>query len=156
MRPSDALPSQDGTSGAPADAGADAGAADAAPCLGGDSRTVHPQSGTCYMFFAAAATWPSAKAACQNMIPAAHMVTIADADEALRVSGPAAGAEPWIGLNDVLVEGTYGWVSGEPVAFTDWGADEPNNTGDCIRLKDGRWADMECYLTRPYICERMR
>ena len=33
----------------------------------------------------------------------------------------------WIGLNDVATEGTFGWVSGEPVAFTNWAQGSPNN-----------------------------
>jgi hypothetical protein len=33
----------------------------------------------------------------------------------------------WIGLNDVAVEGSFVWSSGEPVTFTQWAIDQPDN-----------------------------
>ena len=35
----------------------------------------------------------------------------------------------WTGFNDVIVEGTFEWVSGQPVTFTNWDLNEPNNGG---------------------------
>ena len=35
----------------------------------------------------------------------------------------------WIGFNDEASEGTFVWSSGEAVAFTNWNAGEPNNSG---------------------------
>lgn len=36
----------------------------------------------------------------------------------------------WLGLNDVAVEGTFEWTSGEPVNYTDWNTGEPNNSNN--------------------------
>ena len=35
----------------------------------------------------------------------------------------------WIGLTDQAVEGTFVWISGEPVTFTNWDTGEPNDGG---------------------------
>lgn len=36
----------------------------------------------------------------------------------------------WIGLSDAAQEGTFQWVTGEPLTFTRWIPGEPNNAGD--------------------------
>ena len=33
----------------------------------------------------------------------------------------------WTGFNDVAVEGTFEWTSGQPVTYTNWDIGEPNN-----------------------------
>lgn len=46
----------------------------------------------------------------------------------------------WIGLNDVNTPGQFEWVSGEPVTFTNWDGNEPNNSGgneQYVHLWDG-------------------
>jgi len=79
--------------------------------------------------------WP--KAELKAVALGGHLVTIDDAAEnqwvfATLVS--AAGPRPiWIGLNDLAVQGTFVWVSGQPVGFTAWGAGEPNNLGGTER-----------------------
>jgi hypothetical protein len=35
----------------------------------------------------------------------------------------------WIGLTDAGAEGTFRWVSGEPVTYTNWAPGEPNDSG---------------------------
>lgn len=35
----------------------------------------------------------------------------------------------WIGLTDATEEGTFNWMSGEPVTFTNWASGEPSNSG---------------------------
>jgi hypothetical protein len=35
----------------------------------------------------------------------------------------------WNGFNDSAVEGTWAWVNGDPVTFTNWDLNEPNNAG---------------------------
>ena len=62
-----------------------------------------------------------------------HLATINDAAENEWVAGTmfpftADGiAELWLGLNDAETEGTFLWASGEPVTYTNWGGDAPNN-----------------------------
>ncbi len=58
-----------------------------------------------------------------------HLVTINDAAENQwvwdRFGTPQTGL--FFGLNDYVDEGTWVWVSGEPVGFTNWRAGEPNS-----------------------------
>jgi len=70
-----------------------------------------------------------------------HLVTINDAEENLFVSNIFLKNSPWsiraaasdiennhwIGLSDKDNEGTYRWISGEPVTYTNWASNEPNN-----------------------------
>jgi hypothetical protein len=38
---------------------------------------------------------------------------------------PGPKVSLWIGLNDVAMEGEFGWVGGEAVDYTNWSAGEP-------------------------------
>ncbi|MBI2526834.1 MAG: PEP-CTERM sorting domain-containing protein [Candidatus Rokubacteria bacterium] len=57
-----------------------------------------------------------------------HLVTINDVAENIWVSGQF-GLTYWIGFNDAATEGTWKWISGEPVSYTFWGSGEPNDSG---------------------------
>merc|ERR1719193_2219528 len=58
----------------------------------------------------------------------------------------------WIGLTDLDSEGTFKWLSGQAVNYTNWKSGEPNNRGhqggpeDCAHIGDGgrTWNDMPC------------
>lgn len=61
-----------------------------------------------------------------------------------------------IGLNDVAIEGTFVWPSGEPVTYTNWSPGEPNNTGneDYVEVfANGLWNDQVNSPPRRYILE---
>lgn len=77
-----------------------------------------------------AQSWPSAQAEALSL--GGNLVTINDAAENAFVSNtftPTYGTV-WIGFNDVDVEGSFEWVSGQPVTYTNWNGGEPNNLGD--------------------------
>lgn len=59
------------------------------------------------------------------------------------------------------VEGNWVWMkSRQPITFTDWGHNEPTNSGhheDCLHLYttlDFHWNDAQCSLKAYFICER--
>src|SRR5262249_23259674 len=50
------------------------------------------------------------------------------------------------GLTDAAMEGTFVWVSGEPVTYTNWNPGEPNNSGGNENYTEmlgsnGQWND---------------
>ncbi len=67
----------------------------------------------------------------------------------------------WTGLSDLMVEGTYVWISsGKEANYTNWGSNQPQpddpNTGlDCALLDVGswNWHMVPCETIRAYMCE---
>jgi Lectin C-type domain/PEP-CTERM motif len=78
-------------------------------------------------------TWTEAEA--ESVALGGHLVTINDAAENAFVAdrfGVQTGLfaqflDFFIGLTDRETEGVYKWVSGQPVTFTNWAPNEPNN-----------------------------
>lgn len=57
-----------------------------------------------------------------------HLVTINDAaEQAWLVSQFGGTTWYWIGMNDTDTEGTWVWISGEAVTYTNWRYPEPND-----------------------------
>ena len=85
---------------------------------------------------------------------AGHLVTITSKAEAEFIeSSLLPAAEPvsvnyWIGLSDQQVEGTFQWVTGESISYTDWAEGEPNDFGSGEDFAAIRWEvtcqDGEC------------
>lgn len=69
-------------------------------------------------------------------------------------------ASYWIGLSDIIQEGTYVWQTKQQRPdFVDWGSGEPNDlhhNEDCIELyqmKNFHWNDAPCSVKSKFICE---
>jgi hypothetical protein len=127
------------------------------PCVEGDINAEDPGTGRCYMVFTTARTWANAAADCESLDGDAHLATILDAGESAFVTNLLIDRS-WIGLNDIDQEGTFVWVTGDPLDFELWVPGEPNNSGneDCaeIRFDNGEWNDEGCGDSRHYVCER--
>ena len=62
-----------------------------------------------------------------------HLVTVndqAENDWVYSTFSDGGTRSLWNGLNDSVVEGTFEWVSGESVTYTNFFAGEPNNNGN--------------------------
>ncbi|MCK5944073.1 MAG: hypothetical protein KAI24_18960 [Planctomycetes bacterium] len=72
-------------------------------------------------------SWTDAEALAQQF--GGHLVTIRNAAENAWLASTFANPSEchWIGLHDTVTEGVFEWTSGEPVGYTDWFPNEPNN-----------------------------
>jgi len=93
---------------------------------------------------------------------AAHLVTIADMTEQDFVHNLMPQANRfWIGLDDLSVEGTFAWVTGEPTDFFHWDTGEPDpvnfDVEDVVAMRDtGFWQTRDPssgFSIDPYVCE---
>ncbi|MEZ4801040.1 MAG: HYR domain-containing protein, partial [Flavobacteriales bacterium] len=97
-------------------------------------------------------TWSNANDAANAL--GGHLVTISSATENTLLSGIGAH---WSGFTDEAVEGTWVWVTGEPVTYTNWNPGEPNNSGNqdygVLNYSADRWDDQAGTTNLPYIVE---
>ena len=62
----------------------------------------------------------------------------------------------WIGINDLVTEGTFQYATGGDLVYTNWQSGEPNNSGgeDCVETHfQTEWNDRPCNVQFPSICE---
>ncbi len=98
------------------------------------------------------ASWAAAEA--EAITLGGHLVTINDQDEqdwvwsTFGISSGFGSDNLWIGMNDVVAEGSFVWTSGEPVTYTAWWPGEPNNYsagedwGAMWSSLGGKWNDV--------------
>jgi outer membrane protein assembly factor BamB len=77
-------------------------------------------------------SWSGARRYAQSL--GGHLVTISDFDETefVRLLANEQGrvGHSWIGLSDAAEEGTFAWVTGEPLDYTYWDSGEPDSDPD--------------------------
>ena len=101
-------------------------------------------------------TWEEAKAFCEAK--GGHLATISSAQENESAAKLLTSGETgWIGATDQDNEGTFSWVTGETVSYTNWEQGEPNDYGGnedyAELLSSGVWNDNSGTALRPFICE---
>ncbi len=106
----------------------------------------NPANGHTYVLTTYCPTPQAARASAASM--GGYLVAINDQAESDFLATHFTGVRLWIGLSDELVEGQFGWDSGETMSFTNWRPGEPNNSGgieDWVEMgADGpsRWNDL--------------
>jgi hypothetical protein len=90
---------------------------------------VYPGNGHSY-YLTSQHRWAIAEVEAMSL--GGHLVTLSDAAEHAWVfetfgmyAGPSTSL--WTGFNDAQAEGTFSWISGEPVAYADWLPGQPDN-----------------------------
>jgi hypothetical protein len=107
-------------------------------------------------------SWPDAEARCEAH--GGHLATIKDAGEGdavfAAVGTPPGASTFWIGLTEPS-EGQWLWADATRLGFSAWNPGEPNNDrgnencGEWL-FPRARWNDLDCALTRPFLCETKR
>lgn len=119
-----------------------------------------------YIYSDVANTWEEAQAYCEAR--GGHLAVINDDNEnhMLFIFMQAAGYNSaYFGLSDAAKEGTWTWVNGESVNYTNWASGEPNSESSnedyaefYYKFSDGKWNDGNFKHgtvgdTRAFICE---
>lgn len=58
-----------------------------------------------------------------------YLAVINDSVENLYLASQLSANNAWIGLTDEVAEGTFAWINGDPVNFTNWRSGQPDNGG---------------------------
>ncbi len=100
--------------------------------------------------------WPSARRHC--LAQGSDLATIVSKDEVTVITSTFGTSPLWMGLNDIAMEGTFVWASGDVSAsiFRQWAVGIPdnyNNDEDCAELHvEGGWNDNSCAVLRSFVC----
>ena len=141
---------------------------DARPCMGGAMAAVAPD-GSCLVLVTTPATWLNAKAGCTAMN--AHLAYLKTAAVDTFAISFVGARTVFIGGSDRTTEGAFVWDDNTAFAYTNWGANEPNN-GDngvtyvenCVVIAglkvEQKWDDRPCDATQvptsgvfDYLCQ---
>ena len=113
---------------------------------GADRSTVDPISGHCFVAFDATQhSYPQAAALCTAL--GGHLPSLTSASEdAAAFAAVHPGDLPFVGGDDVAIEGNFRWVTGEPFGYTHFHAGVHNTAAtDCLQYQaDGTWSATTC------------
>jgi cysteine-rich repeat protein len=123
---------------------------------GADRSTVDPVSGHCFVAYDGVQhSYQEAAALCSGF--GGHLASLASASEdAAAFAAVRAGDRPFLGGDDIAIEGAFSWTTGEPFGYTHFATGKPDGAGhaDCLEyLADGTWSDAACASTTGALCE---
>ena len=94
----------------------------------GNTSDIVNYNGHAYAIFEEGISWDDAKEACEKR--GGHLICINDEEEQKFIQTIVAGCDfpyYWIGLTDAETEGVFKWVNGDPLTYTNWSVDQPDN-----------------------------
>lgn len=108
----------------------------------------------CWQVAPAPADWLDALTSCvQQGGTLATVETQQQQDVLASLLGPEGA---WIGLSDILNEGTFTWRDDSPLLYTNWKTNgQPNNANGnqhCVQARPD-WDDTVCGKVQPYVCQ---
>ena len=115
-----------------------------------------------YFIFDQGATWHHASKLCQQLGGYLARIESAEENEFLKELVRQRNVKVkacWIDGSDALEEGKWMLSNGQPMLYTDWGRNEPQNTNDVEhqvslwRDFGWKWGDVRSSKRYPYICE---
>lgn len=127
-----------------------------------DKRATY--AGHSYLVAMKPTSWKEARKLAEAL--GGHLATISDENENTFVGKLArknGAGNVWIGLSDEANEGSFIWVTGEPLAFTKWRSGEPNNNSAeqtpenyaviATSSAANEWNDLGGDAIRPFVVE---
>jgi hypothetical protein len=124
---------------------------------------LHYRSGKPYLFCASSKTVINANSYCNAL--GYELTSVNSSSENVWLVDTAYSyyrGKWWSGGNDIAVEGTWRWYSGQSWSYSNWHSGEPNNAPlgpggeDCMqfgRYADYTWNDEPCAWTFYFVCE---
>ena len=113
--------------------------------------------GHLYYLFTTPSDFTTQRTACAAQGGTTYMAIPDDAAELQALVTLAAQPAVWVGIDDLIVEGNYLTVRGQPATFLPWAAGQPDNAPpgeDCVAaLAAGTLDDQQCSSSLRAICE---
>lgn len=137
---------------------------DSTPCLGWitDPANGHTYQLTRRCYWGTSDTLPRTRpdwwdAEDEAIACGGYLATINDAAENAWLVSTFGPHPRWIGFTDWGAERTFRWIDGEPVTYTNWHIDFPNNEGgeEAVYMNsdpgDGTWNDLGAMRATPWV-----
>ena len=110
------------------------------------NRLIYTQGSSQFFATDTALSWTDAESTAISL--GGHLARIASADQngfLARTFAASSTGDLWIGYNDRSAEGTFAWLSGGDLAYTNWQSGQPDNNGGAdatvLAIPAGGWYD---------------
>ncbi|XP_017930940.2 macrophage mannose receptor 1-like [Manacus vitellinus] len=114
----------------------------------------------CYLVGHTSVTFSEAKKTCERSN--GYLTSIGDRYEQAyltSLTGLSSETYFWIGLSDKEEPGSFKWVTGEGVLYTNWNAAMPGSEAGCVALRTGNaaglWDVQNCEVKAKFLCKKL-